>query len=256
MQLPVNSFKAGLKRGTPLLGCWAGFANAYPTEILATTGFDWLLLDGEHAPNTVPSILSQLQAMAAYPQCAPVARAVNHDEALIKQLLDIGAQTLMIPMVDTPEQAQALVRAMHYPPKGIRGVGGGLARASRWDGVENYLARAEEELCLIVQIESTTGVKNVEEIAALEGVDALFIGPADLSVSMGYPLQPNHPEVQKQIRHAMDAIHAAGKPSGILAPATEDAKRYMEWGASFVAVDIDISMLRKAAIASIARFRD
>ncbi|WP_027350293.1 HpcH/HpaI aldolase family protein [Halotalea alkalilenta] len=255
MRLPINAFKTALAQGEPMLGCWAGMAQAYPCEIMATAGFEWLLLDGEHAPNTVPSMLAQLQALAAYPDCAPVVRTVNHDPALIKQLLDIGAQTLMVPMVDTFEQAQALVRAMRYPPRGIRGVGGGLARATRWDGVEDYFAQAERELCLIVQIESATGVDNVEAIAAADGVDAVFVGPADLSVSLGHPLEPNHPQVQRKIRQAIQAIHAAGKPSGILAPREEDAKRYLEWGCTFVAIGIDISLLRQAALAALAPFK-
>ncbi|WP_106478009.1 HpcH/HpaI aldolase family protein [Phytohalomonas tamaricis] len=253
MHLPKNPFKAHLNHA-PRYGCWAGFANAYAAEILATTGFDWLLIDGEHAPNTVPVILNQLQAVAPYP-CAPVVRAVSHDPALIKQLLDVGAQTLMVPMVDTAEQAEALVRATRYPPHGIRGVGGGLTRATRWDAVDDYLNIAHEELCLIVQVESPAGIENVEAIAAVEGVDAVFVGPADLSTSAGHIGNPNHDEVQAMIRRALTATKKAGKAAGILAPVKADADRYAEWGFDFIAVGIDISLLRRAALETVARYR-
>lgn len=253
MELPPNTFKAALT-GEPRYGCWAGFGTAYASEILATVGFDWMLIDGEHAPNPVPAVLGQLQAVAPY-KTAPVVRTVNHDPALIKQLLDIGTQTLMIPMVDTPEQAKALVEATRYPPHGIRGVGGGLTRATRWDAIADYQARAHEELCLIVQVESRRGIENVEAIAAVEGIDGVFVGPADLSTSVGRAGQPNHEEVQRMIRHAFDSIKAAGKAAGILAPAEADAKRYAEWGFDFIAVGIDISLMRQAALETLARYK-
>ena len=254
MKLPVNPFKKSLAGGATRFGIWAGFANGYAAEITASFGYDWMLIDGEHAPNTVPSILAQLQAVAPY-ETAPVVRAVGHDPLLIKQLLDIGTQTLMIPMVDTAEQARALVRAMRYPPHGMRGVGGGLTRATRWDAVPDYLQTAHQELCLIVQIESRAGVENAAEIAAVEGVDAVFIGPVDLSTGLGYPGNPSHPEVQEKIRHAIDATRAAGKACGILAPAEEDARRYESWGCQFIAVGIDISLMRRAALDNLARYR-
>lgn len=224
MKMPHNAFKAGLRQDVSQYGIWAGFANGYAAEIVASVGYDWMLIDGEHAPNTVPSVLNQLQAVAPY-STAPVVRAVSGDANLIKQLLDLGAQTLMIPMVETAEQAQALVRAMRYPPHGIRGVGGGLTRATRWDGVDHYLTTAHQELCLIVQVESRLGVENVEAIAAVEGVDAVFIGPADLSIGLGHAGNPGHPEVQERIQHAVSATLAAGKACGILAPNEEDARR-------------------------------
>ncbi|WP_287124792.1 HpcH/HpaI aldolase/citrate lyase family protein [Chromohalobacter sp.] len=253
MQLPRNPFKAALD-GDTRYGCWAGFATGYAAEILATTGFDWLLIDGEHAPNIVPTTLAQLQALAAYP-CAPVVRTVNHDPALIKQLLDIGTQTLMIPMVDTAEQAAQLVAATRYPPHGFRGVGGGLTRATRWGAVEDYMAQAHEELCLIVQVESRSGVDNAEAIAATPGVDAIFVGPFDLSTETGHIGDPTPPEVQAMIRHTLDATHAAGKAAGILAPAEADARRYAQWGFDFIAVGIDISLLRQAAMETVSRYK-
>ena len=254
MNMPRNGFKAALAKDATQYGIWAGFATGYAAEIVASLGYDWMLIDGEHAPNTVPSVLNQLQTVAPY-STAPVVRAVNSDASLIKQLLDIGAQTLMIPMVETAEQAQALVRAMRYPPHGIRGVGGGLTRATRWDGVDNYLTTAHEELCLIVQVESRLGVENVAAIAAVEGVDAVFIGPADLSIGLGHAGNPGHPEVQERIKHAIDATLAAGKVSGILAPNEDDARRYQAWGCRFIAVAIDISLLRQSALAILARYR-
>ncbi len=254
MQLPHNPFHAALD-GQTRYGCWAGFGTGYATEILATTGFDWLLIDGEHAPNTVPSILAQLQAVAPYP-CAPVVRCVNHDPALLKQLLDIGTQTLMVPMVDTAEQAAQLVAATRYPPRGFRGVGGGLTRATRWDAIPDYLARAHETLCLIVQVESRAGVDNAAAIAATEGVDAIFVGPIDLSTGVGHVGNPNHPDVQAMIRHTLEVTKAAGKAAGILAPAEADAKRYAEWGFDFIAVGIDISLLRQAALETVSRYKE
>jgi 4-hydroxy-2-oxoheptanedioate aldolase len=255
MKMPHNAFKAALAKGEPQYGIWAGFATGYAAEIVAGFGYDWMLIDGEHAPNTVPSILAQLQAVAPY-STAPMVRAVTQDAVLIKQLLDVGVQTLMIPMVETAEQARNLVKAMRYPPHGIRGVGGGLTRATRWDGVPDYLNTAHQELCLVVQVESRAGVDNVEAIAAVEGVDAVFIGPADLSTGLGHSGNPSHPQVQAKIRHAVEATLAAGKVCGILAPAEEDARRYQSWGCQFIAVGIDISLMRQAALSNLARYRD
>lgn len=255
MQLPLNTFKAALAEGGPLYGIWAGFAQATAAEIVAGTGYDWMLIDGEHAPNTVPSILAQLQAVAPY-ATHPMVRIVKGDATLVKQVLDVGAQTLMVPMVETAEQAREMVRAMRYPPHGIRGVGGGLTRATRWDGVPDYIRTAHEQLCLVVQVESRLGVQNVAGIAAVDGVDAVFIGPADLSTGMGYAGDASQPEVQTAIRNAVDATLAAGKACGILAPAEADARRYAEWGCSFIAVAIDISLLRNAARANLARYRE
>lgn len=255
MQVPTNTFKQALNRQAPMWGCWAGFAAGYATEIIASTGFDWLLIDGEHAPNTLPSILAQLQAVAPY-STAPVVRSVNQDPALIKQLLDIGAQTLMIPMVESGDEAAELVRATRYPPEGIRGVGGGVVRATRWDSVDDYLNKAHESLCLIVQVESPKGVDQVEAIATTDGVDAVFIGPADLSVGMGYPGNPSHPNVQHAIEKVIQTVHNAGKPVGILAPIEEDARRYQKLGCQFIAVGIDISLLRQGALATIGRYKE
>lgn len=254
MKNPANAFKAALAKKQPQFGIWAGFATAYASEIIAGIGYDWMLIDGEHAPNTVPSVLAQLQAVAVY-DTAPIVRAVSADAVLIKQLLDVGVQTLMVPMVESAEQARELVRAMRYPPQGVRGVGGGLTRATRWDSVADYLISAHQELCLIVQVESKLGIDNVRDIAAVEGVDAVFIGPADLSTGMGHPGNPSHPEVQASIRHAVQATLDAGKFCGILAPAEDDARRYLSWGCHFVAIAIDISLLCQAARSKLAIYR-
>lgn len=255
MELPPNLFKAAVARGGPQYGIWAGFGTGYAAELGASAGYDWMVIDGEHAPNTVPSILAQLQAVAPY-ATAPVVRPVNGDPALIKQLLDVGAQTLMVPMVETAEQAHALVRAMRYSPHGIRGVGGGLVRASRWGDVADYMARAHEELCLIVQVETQLGVENVEAIAAVEGVDAVFVGPMDLSAALGYPGETSHPEVQRHIEHAIQATLAANKACGILAPLEADARRYAALGCHFIAVALDVILLRQAAVDTLARYRN
>ena len=253
MHFPKNLFKAGLGADRIPYGIWTGFANAYAAEIVASTGYDWMLIDGEHAPNDVVSMLAQLQAVAAY-STRPIVRLVSGDPMLIKQVLDIGAQTLMVPMVEDAAQARQVVQGMHYPPRGKRGIGGGLARATRWDGVPDYLPHASDELCLVLQIESKAGVDQADRIAAVDGVDAIFIGPADLSCGLGHPNDPGHPDVQTAIRHVIDVTRRCDKACGILAPNEDDARRYAAWGCSFVAVGIDISLLRRGAIDSLARF--
>ena len=175
-----KSFQAALLRGEPQIGLWLGLADPYAAELCAGAGFDWLLIDAEHAPNDVRSVLAQLQALDAYP-VRPVVRPPVGETHLIKQYLDLGVQTLVIPMVETAEQARALVQATRYPPQGVRGVGSALARASRWNGVPNYLHAANGEICLIVQLESKSALEHLDDILGVEGVDGVFIGPADLS---------------------------------------------------------------------------
>ncbi|MCE0777576.1 4-hydroxy-2-oxoheptanedioate aldolase [Pseudomonas sp. NMI542_15] len=250
-----NSFKARLKSGEPQIGLWLGLADAYCAELAANAGFDWLLLDGEHAPNDIRSLLSQLQSVAPYPS-QPVIRPVVGDTALIKQVLDIGAQTLLVPMVETAEQAQHLVRSVTYPPSGIRGVGSALARASRWNTLPDYLNKADEEICLLVQIENREGLDNLDAIAAVEGVDGVFIGPADLSAAMGYRGNPGHPEVQAAIEDAIVRICKAGKAAGILSADETLARRYLELGATFVAVGVDTTVLMRGLQTLAARFKD
>jgi 4-hydroxy-2-oxoheptanedioate aldolase len=241
-----NLFKAALKERTrPQIGLWLGLANAYCAEICAGAGFDWLLIDGEHAPNDVRSILAQLQAVAAYP-VHPVVRPVAGDINLIKQLLDIGAQTLLVPMVESAAQAQHLVAAMRYPPAGIRGVGSALARASAWNRNAGYLHEADQEMCLLVQVETRLGLENLEAIAAVDGVDGIFIGPADLSGALGHLGRPDHPDVQTAIDDAVRRIQACDRAAGILAATEPSARHYLSLGCSFVAVGLDVSLLARA----------
>ncbi|MDO4263821.1 MAG: HpcH/HpaI aldolase/citrate lyase family protein [Deinococcus sp.] len=249
----TNPFKQALARSDVQYGYWLALAHPYAAEAAAGAGYDWLVIDAEHAPNTVPSVLAQLQALAPYPGEA-VVRPVSGDRALIKQLLDIGARTLLVPMVDTAEQAADVVAATRYPPAGVRGVASALVRASRWGSREGYLTRAEEELCVLVQVETALALQNLDAIAATEGVDGVFVGPADLSASLGRLGQPNHPEVQAAIWDAAERIRAAGKAAGILAVNEADARRYLEWGYTFVAVGVDVMSLTQGARAALERF--
>jgi len=254
METPNNPFKRALREGRVQIGLWVGLADANAAEALAGTGFDWLLLDGEHAPNDPRSVLQQLRALAAYP-VHPIVRPVIGDVALIKQYLDIGAQTLLVPMVDTPEQAAALVQAMRYPPEGIRGMGAALARASRWNQVDDYANRANAQMCLLVQAESVTAMHNLAAITAVEGVDGVFFGPADLSATMGYRGQPAHPLVHNTLLDGIATVRAAGKAAGILATDPALAREYLAAGASFVAVGLDTALLVNAARQLAAAFK-
>ena len=255
MEMPVNRFKQRLKKGETQIGLWLGMADAYAAELAATAGFDWLLIDGEHAPNDIRGLLGQLQAVAPYPS-QPIIRPAIGDAVLIKQILDIGAQTLLVPMVESAEQAKELVRAIHYPPVGIRGVGSALARASRWNSIPGYLDNADEQMCLLVQIENPEGVANLDAIAAVEGVDGIFIGPADLSASMGHRGNPGHPDVQAVIEQGITRIIKAGKAAGILSADEKLARRYIELGASFVAVGVDTTVLMRGLQTLAGSFKD
>ena len=248
-----NAFKAALQAGTPQIGLWLGLCSSYSAELLAGAGFDWLLIDGEHAPNNVQTVLSQLQAIAPYPT-APVVRPSWNDPVQIKQLLDIGAQTLLVPMVQNADEARLAVRATRYPPEGIRGVGSALARASRWNRVPGYLQEANGAMCVLVQVETREALENLPQILDVEGVDGVFIGPADLSADMGFGGNPQHPEVQAAIERAIAQIRTAGKAPGILMASEPLAKRYLELGALFVAVGVDTTLLARSAEALAARF--
>jgi 4-hydroxy-2-oxoheptanedioate aldolase len=246
MHISINKFKLALKAREKQIGLWLGWANPYSAEALASVGYDWLLIDGEHAPNNLQTIAAQLQAVAPYAS-SPIVRPVEGNVALVKQLLDVGAQTLLVPMIDTAEQAAAMVSAMRYPPQGIRGVGAALARASRWNQVDGYLHAANDEMCLLVQAETTLAVKNLAEIAAVDGVDGVFFGPSDLSASMGMLGQPSHPEVHRTLLDGIATVNAAGKAAGILATDPTKAREYLDAGALFVAVGLDTSLLVRAA---------
>ena len=259
MQTPLNPFKQAMADKRAQIGLWLGLASSYSTEICAGAGFDWLLIDGEHAPNDINSILAQLQVIAAYPGSHAIARVPmghgNLGEALIKQYLDIGVQTLLVPMIDTAEQAALMVRAMRYAPAGIRGMGAALARASRYNQVEGYLQLADAQMCLLVQAETTTAMHNLQAIAETDGVDGVFFGPADLSASMGYPGQPGHPDVVKAMLDGIATVRAAGKAPGILMTDPAQARRYLDAGALFVAVGVDVSLLVQAARALAQQFK-
>ena len=248
MPVPNNLFKANLRRDGVQIGLWLGLASPYTTEICAGAGFDWLVVDGEHAPNDVRSTLSQLQAIAPYPSQAVVRPPVG-EVWMIKQLLDIGAQTLLIPMVDTAEQAAALVAATRYPPHGVRGVGAALGRASGFNRNGAYLHEASEQICLLVQVETREGLRNLDAIARTEGIDGVFIGPADLSASMGHLGDMAAPEVQAAIEDAIPRIRAAGVAAGILIGDEALIRRYIELGANFVAVGTDVDLLSRSGTA-------
>lgn len=253
MELPVNAFKRALRQGKPQIGLWVGLADAYAAELLATTGFDCLVIDGEHAPNDVRSVLAQLQAMAPYPVHSMV-RPVHGSVELIKQYLDIGVQTLLIPMVETAEQASQMVAATRYPTRGVRGVGSALARSSRWNQIDDYLRRSDEEMCVLVQVESVNALGNLERIAAVDGVDGVFFGPADLAASMGMLGRPSDPKVQDAIARGIAAVRKAGKAAGTLTADRKLAHQYLAQGALFVAVGVDTTLLVKAAKELAAEF--
>lgn len=239
--LPENGFKRGLAEGRQLLGIWNTIPGPVVAELLATAGYDWVLLDTEHSLTDIPDLMGMLQAVAPYPGSA-VVRVAGQDPVLMKRVLDMGAQTVMVPYVQSADEARAIVAGMRYAPRGLRGVSG-MTRASRFGAVSDYVARAEAELCLIVQVETAEAVGRIGEIAAVDGVDAIFIGPSDLAASMGLPGQAGHPQVVAMIEHAVKAIVAAGKPAGILTGDPAFARKCMDWGTRFTAVGIDMSIL-------------
>ena len=257
MKLPVNPFKQALLQKQLQIGLWLGLANPYTTEICAGAGFDWLLIDGEHAPNDLNSILAQLQVIAGYPATHAIARVpVGHGyvgTALIKQYLDLGVQTVLVPMVDTAEQARAVVQATRYPPQGIRGMGG--ARASRWGRIARYGLEANDQICVLVQAETQTALDNLDAIAGVDGVDGVFIGPADLSASLGHVGDPDHPRVRTAIEDAFGRIARAGKAPGILMVDETLARHYIDLGGVFVAVGLDNHLLARHSAALAARFK-
>jgi 4-hydroxy-2-oxoheptanedioate aldolase len=253
MDLPVNRFKQALKDGQQQIGLWNSIPGPLVAEALAGCGFDWVVIDTEHAPTDVPDVLGMLQAMAPYPVSAVVRPAAN-DPVLIKRLLDFGAQTLILPYIQSAEEAQAAVAAVRYAPRGMRGVAG-LTRASRFGAVPDYTRRADAEICLILQVETALALSRIEEIAATDGVDGLFIGPADLAASMGHPGALDHPAVKAAIEDAIRRITATGKPAGILTSDAAFARACMGWGTRFTAVGMDIGLMLQAARGLAASYR-
>ncbi|WP_145573860.1 2-dehydro-3-deoxyglucarate aldolase [Yersinia mollaretii] len=255
MSLPnyPNQFRRNLQQGQTLIGCWSALANHISAEVLGLAGFDWLVLDGEHAPNDVTTFIPQLMALTGSGS-APVVRAPCNEPVIIKRLLDIGFYNFLIPFVESEEEAIRAVASTRYPPAGIRGVSVSH-RGNHYGTVPDYFATINDNITVLVQIESQQGVDNLDAIAAVEGVDGIFVGPGDLSAALGYLGQPNHPGVQKVIRHIFDRAKAQGKPSGILAPVDADARRYLEWGATFVAVGSDLGVFRSATQALCDKFK-
>jgi 4-hydroxy-2-oxoheptanedioate aldolase len=253
IDLPHNPFKQALAAGRTQIGLWCSLASHYAIEAVAPAGFDWLLLDTEHSPNDLESLLTQLQAAAAYPS-HPVVRVPWNDMVNIKRVLDIGAQSLLIPMVDTAEQARAAVSYTRYPPGGVRGLAG-TTRATRFGRVRDYARRAHEQLCVLVQVETAQALGELDAILAVDGVDGVFIGPADLHASLGYPGELHHPEVWPRIEDAVQRIRRAGKAPGFLTPNEADARRVLELGAQFVAVGADAGVLARGVDALAAKFK-
>ena len=254
MPAPKNQFKQALLQHQPQFGIWVAMANPVAAELCAGAGYEWVLIDGEHGPNDIPSIHAQLQAVAA--QAAhPVVRLPVGEPWLIKQALDIGAQSLLIPMIETAEQAEQVVKAAKYPPQGIRGVGAGLGRATNYSRVDNYLTTANDEICMILQIESRKGIANLDAISTLDGVDAVFLGPADLGADMGYLGQSGVAEVEDAVVAAIKRIRELGKPAGVMTYDRAFAARCHEAGANLVSFVSDVQLLTEAASRELANFK-
>jgi 4-hydroxy-2-oxoheptanedioate aldolase len=244
MDLPRNAFKHAIAAGKLQIGLWCSLCSNIAADIVRDSGFDWLLLDSEHSPNDILDLLAQIQAVEGGTATAIVRPAWN-DTVLIKRCLDIGAQALLVPYVQNPDEARAAVAAVRYPNRGVRGVAA-ASRASRYGRVTDYLKRAESEICLLVQVETRSAMEKLEDIATVEGVDGVFIGPSDLSASLGHIGNPAHPEVQKALEDAVRRLKAVGKPAGILTGNEDEVRRYIGWGYTFVAVGSDIGLLRAA----------
>ena len=253
MEIPRNEFKRRLLRGETQYGLWMGLAQTISAEICAGAGFDWLLIDAEHGPNDLRSILPQLQVIAPY-RTHGIVRPPHGDHVLIKQLLETGVQTLLIPMVESAEQAEQLVEAMLYPPHGIRGVGSALARASRWGRIGDYAHRANEEMCLLVQVETRKGLENLDSIMKVPGVHGIFFGAADLAASFGRLGDSNHPEIVGMIEDGLRRVVSTGKFGGVLCGEKALVRRYEAAGARFVAVGVDSMLLAAATSALYAEY--
>ena len=253
MELPRNKFKHDMAAGKLQIGLWCSLCSNIAAELVSYSGFDWLLLDTEHSPNEVPTIFAQLQA-SAVGTAQQVVRPAWNDPVLIKRYLDIGAQTLLLPYVQNADEAKRAVEATRYPPLGIRGVTGS-GRAAKFGRITDYLEKANDEVCVLVQVETREALAELDKIAGVPGVDGVFIGPSDLSASFGHIGNPAHPEVQKAIEDAGKRIRKAGKGAGILTGNEDEARRYIGWGYNFVAVGTDVVMLAKAADTLTQKFK-
>jgi 4-hydroxy-2-oxoheptanedioate aldolase len=253
MDLPRNNFKKAIAEGRLQIGLWSSLCSNVASEVVADSDFDWILLDGEHSPNEVPGLMSQLQALAGG-TATPIVRPPWNDAVMIKRVLDIGAQSILVPYVQNAEEAKRAVASVRYPPAGIRGVAA-ATRASRYGRVNNYLKSAGSEICLLVQVETRAALGELEAIAEIEGVDGVFIGPSDLAASMGHIGNPAHAEVQAALEDAVKRLKAAGKAAGILTLNEDEARRYIGWGYTFVAVGSDIGLLSRGADTLAKKFK-
>ena len=249
MPAPHNALKAALAAKTVQMGLWMNLVSPIAAEALSGTGFDWLLIDGEHGPNDIPTILAQVQAIGS--RTSVVVRPPVGEVRMIKQLLDLGVQTILVPMIESADHAAQMVKAMHYPPVGMRGVGATIARASDYGRITDYITTANDQTCLILQIESRAGLAALPEILKLDGVDGVFIGPADLAADMGYPGYAAAPEVQATIDATLAAIMASGKSAGILTFDAKVAQRYAAMGVTFLGIGSDVAVLVKAMTATL-----
>ncbi|WP_299562447.1 HpcH/HpaI aldolase/citrate lyase family protein [uncultured Sulfitobacter sp.] len=254
MPAPENELKTALAAGEIQFGCWLGLANAFSAEMMGQAGFDWVVVDGEHGPNDLRSILAQLQALAST-GAHPVVRLPVGETYMLKQMLDIGAQTVLVPMVESAAQARQLVRDVTYPPHGNRGVGYSMTRAARFSGIEDYGTTADAQICLLVQVENRKGLAALDEILTIEGIDGVFIGPADLAADMGHMGDIAHPDVQTAIMDVLARIRTAGKAPGILSTRDEMTIDAINAGALFVAVGADVVLLGQAARALAAKWQ-
>lgn len=251
--LPRNAFKQALASGARQVGLWCGMASPISAEILAGAGFDWIVIDGEHAPNGIATLLPQLQAMRGG-TAEPVFRVPWNEPVIIKRALDVGARSLLIPFVQNADEARKAVAATRYPPLGIRGVSV-APRANDYGRIQNYHRNAHLDICVLVQVETRAALKEIEAIAAVEGVDGIFLGPSDLAADFGHLGNPKHPEVQAAIREAAARIRAGGKSAGTLSSGADDAETLFEMGYNFTAVGSDVGILARHAEALAARFR-
>jgi 4-hydroxy-2-oxoheptanedioate aldolase len=253
MELQRNEFKHAIAAGKLQIGLWNSLCSNIVTEIVCYSGFDWLLLDTEHSPNELPAVMAQLQSVQRG-TATPIVRPAWNDAVLIKRILDVGAQSILVPFVQNAEEAKRAVAATRYPPEGMRGITTS-GRAARYGRIKDYVKKANSEICLLVQAETREALDNLEAIAGVDGVDGVFVGPADLSASFGQIGNPQHPEVQKAIEDVAKRLKKVGKPAGILTPVEEEARRYIEWGYTFVAVGSDLGLVAKGADTLAAKFK-
>jgi 4-hydroxy-2-oxoheptanedioate aldolase len=253
MELRRNAFKHAIAADQLQIGLWCSLCSNIAADIVRDCGFDWLLLDTEHSPNEIPDLLAQLQAVDGG-QATPIVRPAWNDIVLIKRCLDIGAPALLVPYVQNPAEAKSAVAAVRYPPRGVRGVAS-ASRASRYGRTTDYLKKADSEICLLVQVETRTALDELEAIATVEGVDGVFIGPSDLSASLGHVGNPAHPDVQEALQGAVTRLKAVGKPAGILTGNEDEIRRYIGWGYTFVAVGSDVGLLARGADALAKKFK-